>query len=297
MQQKGVGWQTAGCTIPFRTKVIELDSALPKELMRTLTSIAAAAVMACAGLTAVTAAPAQAAGNLEYVALGDSYASGVGAGYYDSASGDCKRSALGYPALSAAAHGDFTLKDVSCSGATIADVRSGQLSAVTGGTDVVTVTVGGNDAQFSTVVQDCLLNTDSYCKTATLWMSSYATNQMVTELSGLYRDIRARAPQAKIIVLGYPQALATTGTCPVIDLSAAKRTSMNGFADALAEGTRAAAAQASVTFVDMREPFKAHGACGTDPWINDLTTPSEVFHPNLKGYLAAYADQLNKAWD
>ncbi|NEB00393.1 SGNH/GDSL hydrolase family protein [Streptomyces sp. SID13726] len=264
--------------------------------MRKLTSIAASALLAFAGLTAAAGAPAQAAGDLEYVALGDSYASGVGAGHYDTASGDCKRSAVGYPGLSAAAHGDYTLKDVSCSGATIADVRANQLPAVTSGTDLVTLTVGGNDAQFTSVVQACLTQSDSYCETATRWMSSYATHQMVTELAGLYKEIEDRAPQARIIVLGYPQALSTTGTCPVIDLSAAKRADMNAFADALAEGTRAAAAQASVTFVDMREPFEGHGACGSDPWINDLSNASEVFHPNLAGYLAGYSDQLNKAW-
>ncbi len=264
--------------------------------MRKLTSIAVSAVMAFAGLTAMAGAPAQAAGDLEYVALGDSYASGVGAGHYDTASGDCKRSTLGYPALSQAAHSEYTLKDVSCSGATIADVRANQLSAVNSGTDIVTLTVGGNDAQFTTVVQDCLLQTDSYCKTATMWMSSYATNQMVTELAGLYKDVKARAPQARIIVLGYPQALSSTGTCPVIDLSAAKRTYMNGFADALAQGTKAAAAQQSVTFVDVRDTFKGHGACGADSWINDLNNASEVFHPNLTGYLAGYSGQLNKAW-
>ncbi|MFI5677314.1 SGNH/GDSL hydrolase family protein [Streptomyces cellulosae] len=264
--------------------------------MRKLTSIAVSAVMAFAGLTAMAGAPAQAAGDLEYVALGDSYASGVGAGHYDTASGDCRRSTLGYPALSQAAHSEYTLKDVSCSGATIADVRANQLSAVNSGTDIVTLTVGGNDAQFTTVVQDCLLKTDSYCKTATMWMSSYATNQMVTELAGLYKDVKARAPQARIIVLGYPQALSSTGTCPVIDLSAAKRTYMNGFADALAQGTKAAAEQQSVTFVDVRDTFKSHGACGSDSWINDLNNASEVFHPNLPGYLAGYSGQLNKAW-
>ncbi|MCT9075176.1 SGNH/GDSL hydrolase family protein [Streptomyces fulvoviolaceus] len=230
------------------------------------------------------------------MALGDSYASGVGAGHYDTAGGDCKRSALNYPALSQAAHDGYTLKDVSCSGATIADVRADQLAAVTSGTDLVTLTVGGNDAQFATVVQDCLLETDSYCRTATAWMSYYARNQLVTELAGLYEDIKAKAPQAEIIVLGYPQALSSTGTCPVIDLSAAKRTYMNGFADALAEGTKAAAGQKSVTFVDVRDTFKDHGACGSDPWINDLNNASEVFHPNLTGYLAGYSDQLNKAW-
>lgn len=241
-------------------------------------------------------APAQAAEELQYVALGDSYASGVGAGNYDPAGGDCKRSAYNYPSLLQSTHSEYTLKDVSCSGATIADVRNNQLSAVNSGTDVVTLTVGGNDAQFSTVAADCLLKTDSYCKSSTGMASYYATHQMVTELAGLYKDIKDRAPQAEIIVLGYPRALSSTGTCPLIDLSADKRTYMNGFADALAEGTQAAAAEQSVTYVDVRDAFQDHGACGSDPWINDLTNLSEVFHPTSVGYLAGYYAQLDKVF-
>ncbi|MEU3612864.1 SGNH/GDSL hydrolase family protein [Streptomyces sp. NPDC006872] len=244
----------------------------------------------------MSGAPAHAAGELEYVALGDSYASGVGAGHYDSASGACKRSELGYPALWAGVHDEYALKDVSCSGATIADVRADQLSALSTGTDFVTLTVGGNDAQFSSVVQACLTNTDAYCKTATDWMSYYAENQLVDELAALYKDIKAKAPNATVSVLGYPQAISTSGVCPVIDLSAAKRTYMNGFADALAEGTKAAAAKEPVHFLDVRPEFKNHGACGSDPWINDLSDPASVFHPTLAGYIAGYYAKLEATW-
>ncbi|KUN75953.1 SGNH/GDSL hydrolase family protein [Streptomyces griseoruber] len=262
--------------------------------MSKLTSAVAGAVMAFAGMAGMMSTPAQAATGLEYVALGDSYASGVGADFYDSASGDCRRSSLNYPALWSAAHGDYTLKDVSCSGATIPDVRDKQLSAVTADTDLVTLTVGGNDAQFTSVVQACLTQSDSYCATAAQWMSVYARGQMVTELATLYKDIKTRAPQARIIVLGYPQALSSTGTCPVIDLSSAKRTAMNGLADALAEGTKAAAAKEPVEFIDMRDTFQGHGACGSDPWINNLNAGTAVFHPTLAGYLAGYDARLNE---
>ncbi|MEU2286636.1 SGNH/GDSL hydrolase family protein [Streptomyces sp. NPDC013178] len=264
--------------------------------MRKLTSVVAGAVLAFAAMAGTISTPAQAATELEYVALGDSYASGVGAGHYDSSSGDCKRSLLNYPSQWAAAHPQYKLKDVSCSGATIADVRNNQLSALSAGTNFVTLTVGGNDAQFSSVVQACLTQSDSYCRTATDWMSSYAKNQLVTELAGLYKDIKARAPKALILVLGYPQTVSSSGVCPVIDLSPAKRTAMNGLADALAEGTRAASVKEPVYFLDMREPFKGHGACGADPWINDLTDPASVFHPNLAGYMAGYAAKLNATW-
>ncbi|MEV7976453.1 SGNH/GDSL hydrolase family protein [Streptomyces sp. NPDC086519] len=262
--------------------------------MRKLTSAVAGALLAFAGMAGMMSTPAQAATGQEYVALGDSYASGVGADYYDSASGDCKRSTLDYPALWAAAHSGYTLTDVSCSGATIGDVRDKQLSALSTGTDLVTLTVGGNDAQFSSVVQACLTQSDSYCGTATLWMSDYARNQMVTDLVGLYKDIKAKAPNARIIVLGYPQALSLTGTCPVIDLDTAKRTAMNGLADALADGTKAAAAAESVEFIDMRATFQGHGACGSDPWINNLSAGTAVFHPTLTGYLAGYDARLNE---
>ncbi|MFJ8108967.1 SGNH/GDSL hydrolase family protein [Streptomyces sp. NPDC096132] len=264
--------------------------------MRKLTSAVASAVMAFAGMAGMMSTPAQAADELEYVALGDSYASGVGAGYYDSSSGDCKRSQVNYPTLWAATHADFKLKDVSCSGATIADVRANQLSALSAETALVTLTVGGNDAQFASVVEACLTQSDSYCKTATDWMSYYAKNQLVDELASLYKDIRAKAPGAAFVVLGYPQPVAATGSCGAIDLSSAKRTAMNAMADALAEGAKAAAAKEPTYFVDMRDTFKGHEACGSDPWINgvNLSDLSSTFHPNLSGYLGGYTAKLNE---
>ncbi|MEU6350408.1 SGNH/GDSL hydrolase family protein [Streptomyces sp. NPDC047072] len=266
--------------------------------MRRLKSAACVAAMALAGAGGAVAAPAQAATQAEYVALGDSYASGVGAGSYDPASGDCKRSTQNYPHQWAAANPDYSLTDVSCSGATIQDVRDNQLSALSSSTNFVTVTVGGNDAQFSTLAQGCLTQTDdNWCQVATLYMSAYAKGQLSDQLASLYADIKARAPHALVLVLGYPEVLSTSSTeCPVIDVNATRRTAMNNFADALAEGTAAAATKASVYFLDMRKQFEGHGACGPDSWINDLNNAPEVFHPNLTGYTKGYSDKLKATW-
>lgn len=265
--------------------------------MRKFKSVVFGAMLAFAGAATMSGTSAQAASAPEYVALGDSYASGVGAGSYDTASGDCKRSTLNYPHQWAAANPEYTLKDVTCNGATIADVRNNQLSALSSTTSFVTLTVGGNDAQFASVVKACLTESDSYCRTATGWMSYYARNQLVTELAGLYKDIKTRAPKALILVLGYPKTLADTGTCPVIDLSSAKRTAMNGLADALAEGTKAASVKEPVYFLDMRATFTGHGACGSDSWINDLSKgTAEVFHPNAAGYTNGYSAKLKATW-
>ncbi|MGW0824691.1 SGNH/GDSL hydrolase family protein [Streptomyces sp. NPDC002845] len=246
----------------------------------------------------VVSGSAQAATGAEYVALGDSYAAGVGAAPYDASSGDCLRSPKNYPRQWAAAHPNYTLKDVTCSGATIADVRKNQLSALSDKTNLVTLTVGGNDAQFASVVEACLTKDDSTCSFATQWMSHYAKNQLVEELAGLYTDIKTRAPRALVLVFGYPQALSSTGTCDVIDLSAKKRADMNAFADALAEGTLAATIDASVYYIDMRGQFSGHGACGADPWINgvNLTDPTATFHPNAAGYTKGYAAKFSATW-
>ncbi|WNZ10613.1 SGNH/GDSL hydrolase family protein [Streptomyces sp. 11x1] len=266
--------------------------------MRRITAAVAAGLMTFAGLVAA-GAPAQAATpTAEYVALGDSYASGVGAGSYDPGSGDCKRSTKNYPHLWAAANPEYTLKDVTCSGATIADVRAEQLSALSASTNLVTLTVGGNDTQFSTVVRTCLTDTESACALATGWMSAVARNQLVGELSGLYKDIKARSPKALILVFGYPQTLSTTGACSPIELSAKKRADMNGLADALAEGTAKAAVDAGVHFVDMRKPFAGHGACGTDPWVHGVNTSdtTATFHPNAAGHEKGYAAKFISTW-
>lgn len=80
-----------------------------------VTSILFAVGVALTGATAAQASEQAAATG--YVALGDSYSSGVGAGSYDSSSGSCKRSTKAYPALWAAAHSPSSFSFTACSGA------------------------------------------------------------------------------------------------------------------------------------------------------------------------------------
>ncbi len=255
--------------------------------------VAAALVMATLGLSGTPAQAAAPSG--EYVALGDSYASGVGAGSYSG--GTCLRSAKSYPQRLVKKEPGLKLKDATCSGATIADVRDKQLASLSSNTKLVTLTVGGNDAQFRTLVEYCLTQSDFMCESGTSMVNHFARNQMVDQLAALYGDIKKRAPQARIIVLGYPWLVEKTGSCGVIDLSADRRTWMNGTVDAVAEGTTKAAGKAGVEYLDMRFMFGFgnHGACGSSPWINgvNLANPTETFHPNATGYDKAYA----YAWD
>src|SRR5688572_3207130 len=115
-------------------------------------------------LAAVLVAPAvpaaAAAAPVDYVALGDSYSAGTGA---TGASGSCTRSPRGYPQLWVNRHEVSSFAYVACGGATTDDVRASQVSALGTGTDLVTVTIGGNDAGFATGAISCVLGSDEVC--------------------------------------------------------------------------------------------------------------------------------------
>jgi hypothetical protein len=94
----------------------------------------AVTLAASVGVTLTLGAPAQAAATDNYVALGDSYASGVGADSYTSESGSCLRSTNAYPALYNTNIKPASYRSVACSGATTATVISSQLSALSSAT-------------------------------------------------------------------------------------------------------------------------------------------------------------------
>nr|BFE69307.1 hypothetical protein GCM10020092_026080 [Actinoplanes digitatis] len=118
-------------------------------------------------LSLVIAAPAAAAAaavsDWDYVALGDSYSSGVGA---SGQTGLCLRSSNAYPGLWNTANSPKTYRSNACSGATTATLRSGQLSGLNAETDLVTLTIGGNDIGFADTVITCTLASDSGCASA-----------------------------------------------------------------------------------------------------------------------------------
>jgi lysophospholipase L1-like esterase len=265
------------------------------------------------GLTALAmtlvSAPAAVADPVnEYVALGDSYSSGLGAPVYDSATntwkyeGTCKRSPLGYPQQWSKLHPAYVFKDHTCSGATIKKVTDEQLGDLSTRTKLVTLTVGGNDDGFGSTATDCLFGSDAVCKASTERGIAFARTTLTPQLTDLYREISRRAPNAFVLVFGYPHLVASTGSCGAVDLSANKRKYINANVDAVAEVTLAAAEAArksvpdgKVTFAEMRGFFNNHEACSPTPWINgvDFAHASEMFHPNATGYQRNYLGLLN----
>lgn len=260
-------------------------------MRRLLSIILPAGVLAAAVLA--FASPASAATSYShYVALGDSYSSGVGTGTYDSSSGSCKRSPKAYPSLWHNANPSATFSFVACSGATTATVTSGQLSAVTSTTDLVSITVGGNDVGFVSVLTTCVLLTDSACLSAINTAENQARTTLATSLATLYASIHSRAPQAHVVVLSYPHFYQLNGSC-IVGMSETKRSAINAGADVLDGVIAKAAANAGFTFADVRGRFTGHEICSSSWWLNSVTWPvDDSYHPNATGHSQGYYPTL-----
>jgi lysophospholipase L1-like esterase len=248
------------------------------------------AVATTAGI-AVPAFAAEAAPG-KYVALGDSYASGLGAGDYGD-SGDCKRSTNAAPVLWANSHAPSAFDFVACSGAVTSDVLNGQISAVTADTELVTIAIGGNDAGFADVMTDCNLGSDDSCVSRNQEAQAFAQSELPGRLNSVYSAIRSAAPDARVVVLGYPHIYQLGGECSV-GLSEAKRAAINSSSDVLADVTSAAASSAGFDFVDGRTAFAGHEICASgEAWLHSITFPiDESYHPTANGQSGGYFNAL-----
>ncbi len=255
-----------------------------------------ASLLSAAALGAVTLLyPGVAHAAVNYVALGDSYASGVGTRTYISSSGSCQRSTKAYPYLDAVRMG-ANLTFVACSGARVADVTNNQLSAVTSAANRITVQVGGNDAGFSSVITECAKPAWlGNCDTAVNNAQATINNTIPGRLNGLYGAIRSRAATAKVIVVGYPRLFNGTDCNAGTFFSAAEMTRLNATADLLNSKIAAAASAAGFSFVNPTSAFIGHAVCGSPEWINGLSNPvGESYHPNTTGQ-ATYANLVAPA--
>ncbi|WP_207474857.1 SGNH/GDSL hydrolase family protein [Tessaracoccus sp. SD287] len=235
--------------------------------------------------TTLFAAPAHAA-PLRYAALGDSYSAGVGAG---GSINDCYQSAKGYPALVAQSAG-WTLDYRACSGAVIADVRTTQLAGVWSTTNKVTVSAGGNDIGFADALLECakpgwMSNCNAKLDTA----AALINGTLPGRLDGLYGAIRAEAPNAQVVAVGYPRLFNGTDCNVLTFFSGAEMGRANQLADQLNTVTRTRASARGVGFADPRAAFTGHAWCDAQAWINGPSwNLTDSYHPNAAGN-AGYA--------
>lgn len=244
-------------------------------------------------ITAVWAAPADAAPPVDYVALGDSYSSGLGA---DSSytGGSCDLSTNAYPALWSAAHAPASYRMAACAGATTSSVISSQVQSLSTSTNLVSITAGGNDVGFSTIMTTCILRGTSGCVAAVDSAERTASAVLPGRLDATYQAISAAAPSAKVVVLGYP-LFYQLHVWYCVGLSETSRAKIDEGIGQVDDLIAAAASRHGFTFADVRSAFVGHQLCSGRKWLHaaDLADVAESYHPTATGqsdgYLPAFA--------
>jgi lysophospholipase L1-like esterase len=238
-----------------------------------------------AALTAVlaTAVPAHAAAPT-YTAIGDSYSSGTGTREYDPNSGSCQRSPYAFPVLDAARIG-ATLTFAACSGATISGVLN-QLGSLNATTGYVTVSAGGNDIGWASIVTQCAKPWPYTCWGDIDIAKNKIRTTLPASLDQLYARIRTLAPNAKVVVVGYPRLFNGEECNFIARISPGEQAELNAAADLLSTTTQARAAAHGFRYVDARGAFTGHAVCDDVEWLNGTSSPiGESYHPNRAGHV------------
>ena len=275
--------------------------------------MAGIATMAMAiGFTAIPAEAAPPPPHVDLVAIGDSYTAGTGAGDFDPPSSACLQTDGGYVDVldsepivgvvaNAACHGAL-LKTEAQPGITSVMDQIAQLTgseALSGRTELVTLTAGANDVGVNTVLYYCATFAAEVCQQAVggavQMMPSVGAN-LTQALVAIHRA----APRAKIAVLGYPRLFDPTGL-PVMppenQILVNQGTALLNATIAASVARANALYRANAQFINVTARFAGHEANSPDAWIVLGSTP-QGFHPNETGheqYAAALTAAVNLA--
>ncbi|MEV4999976.1 SGNH/GDSL hydrolase family protein [Nocardioides sp. LML1-1-1.1] len=233
-----------------------------------------------------------------YVALGDSYTSAPGVGAPTGPAG-CLQTDGNYPHLLAAAL-DLELTDASCGGAKTENMTTRQqaggdsvrpqLDAVTKTTDLVTLSIGANNGEvYGSLVITCAQlavgnPTGAPCSDLAQQNPDVLPkifDEVGASIVEIVGEILERAPKARVVVVGYPQIIPATGTCPELPLGAGDYPFGRGVIEQFVEAQRDAAAEAGAEYVDVWTATEGHDICGEEPWIAGVrpTRNATAYHP------------------
>jgi hypothetical protein len=235
-----------------------------------------------------------------YVALGSSYAAGAGLGPADphDIGGWCGRTTIAYPYLLAEALG-LELTNASCGGAkteNIAIVRQDianengshtgdlQIDSVTAATELVTLTIGGNDVNYvgNLTAEACLgdLAADPTSPISNALkdygVATPVPDQVVLaalarlegDLVAAVEAVQAKAPRARIVLVDYLTVLPENGqACALAPIPQDRQRFLLGVASEMSLATRRAAEWTGAEFVAVSEESRDHHVCSSDPWV------------------------------
>ncbi|MFZ0159802.1 MAG: GDSL-type esterase/lipase family protein [Kineosporiaceae bacterium] len=264
--------------------------------MRRIASASALALLSSAAFATtgmVTDATAATPPVINYVAMGDGFAGGEGAPAtvtgFDDVNNSCHRASLAPPRLFATAKG-LSLEatngakqtttiagHIACTDAGTAGIRSSathgepaqitQLGALTPKPALITLTVGATDARMREVMLACVTNTS--CTTTLGGARTVARTSLITSLRTTYTQLKAAAPTARIVIVGYPRLYtATANPALCSDLTGTKLTELDGYARDLDAAAATAATAAGLEYVSMLNVLGGHELCTASPWVN-----------------------------
>lgn len=240
----------------------------------------------------------------KYVALGDSYTAAPQTGSNADRSG-CQRTEVNYPHRVAEALG-LELFDNSCNGAStnsltvpqqIPSIVPGQtrenppqLDDVDEDTALVTIRLGANDyGLFSRIIQ-CARNYAGQPGSPCTDLDASAGENSVDDRLGDVQDnlhnalekIEDRAPDARIVVLGYPRLAPDEGTCDLLPVPADDYDYVRRIIEGLSSALMATAEEFDATYIDMHDVSEGHDICADQPWIAGAPikpTGATAWHP------------------
>jgi lysophospholipase L1-like esterase len=248
----------------------------------------------------------------EYVALGDSFTAAPYVPTTDLADG-CLRSDGNYPSLVAKRLDIADFTDVSCSAARIRDLDRpqktfrdrkvpAQFDALTKQTDLVTISIGGNDFNlFGNLLRTCIVlrivDPDGAPCTAQLTRDGVdpaaQTELIGARLRDAITEVHRRSPGSRILVVGYPRIAPADDTCPrLLPLATGDYVTAASVTKSLHLAMQAAATSTGVGFIDMYAPSRGHDVCSKAPWVNGSSTDQRAalaFHPFARGMRAVAA--------
>jgi lysophospholipase L1-like esterase len=235
---------------------------------------------------------------VDYVAMGDSFSAGPFIGTMRTDPQGCARSKDNYPAFLADWLDVASYTDVTCSAATTRDLHAPmvmfdgnttgpQIDALSAETDLVTLGIGGNDFGIYDSLIQCQRGPAVACPVDQLRAD---TGKVAGRVEDAVRRIAKVAPDAEVLVVGYPDILPTEGTCRAVGVPAEVLAPVTEVAAMLNASIRRGARAGGASYVDMAAVSDGHDVCAKGrAWVNGPRFRAGIaapFHPKVNGMRA-----------
>lgn len=273
------------------------------------------------GLFSLTT-PGAVTSKLDYLALGDSFSSGEGAYSYwtatDSSNNKCHLSTKSYPFVLYETVGSVgSFKSVACSGAKTMDINTiGQDSynkdnsqsknkigdeydseiytnylpgyrvqnnfVADNKPKIITMSIGGNDVGFSSILKKCILSIgDCYSTYEESYRLVSSINNAYDPLLDTYKKVKeSSAPDTKIYIVGYPQIAQANGNCAInVHFNNNEILFGQQLIKHLNMVIKTAAEHAGVFYVDVENAFDGHKLCeikAKDAAVHGLIVSNDI---------------------